>query len=37
MEMARERVHRAMLLRKGALAIAREVFTRKDTFEAIAC
>jgi len=36
MEMAKQRVHRAMLLRKGALAIAREAFARKDTFEAIA-
>jgi glutamate dehydrogenase (NAD(P)+) len=36
MEIAKERVHRAMLLRKGALAIAREAFARKDTFEAIA-
>ncbi|HEX7032353.1 MAG TPA: Glu/Leu/Phe/Val dehydrogenase dimerization domain-containing protein [Nitrososphaera sp.] len=36
MELARQRVHRAMLLRKGALAIAREAFARKDTFEAIA-
>lgn len=36
MEIAKERVHRAMLLRRGALAIAREAFARKDTFEAIA-
>jgi glutamate dehydrogenase (NAD(P)+) len=36
MEFAKQRVHRAMLLRRGALAIAREAFTRKDTFEAIA-
>jgi glutamate dehydrogenase (NAD(P)+) len=35
MEIAKERVHRAMLLRRGALAIAREAFARKDTFEAI--
>ncbi|MDQ3835657.1 MAG: Glu/Leu/Phe/Val dehydrogenase [Thermoproteota archaeon] len=34
MEIAKERVHRAMLLRRGALAIAREAFARKDTFEA---
>jgi glutamate dehydrogenase (NAD(P)+) len=36
MEIAKERVHRAMLLRRGALAIAREAFARKDTFESIA-
>jgi glutamate dehydrogenase (NAD(P)+) len=36
MEIAKQRVHRAMLLRRGALAIAREAFARKDTFEAIA-
>lgn len=36
MEIAKQRVHRAMLLRRGALAIAREAFARKDTFEAMA-
>lgn len=36
MEIAKQRVHRAMLLRRGALAIARKAFARKDTFEAIA-
>ncbi len=35
MDTAKQRVHRAMLLRRGALAIAREAFARKDTFEAI--
>lgn len=36
MDIAKERVHRAMFLRRGALEIAREAFARKDTFEAIA-
>jgi glutamate dehydrogenase (NAD(P)+) len=36
LEIAKERVHRAMLLRRGALAIAREAYARKDTFDAIA-
>ncbi len=36
MEIAKQRVHRPMLLRRDALAIAREAFARKDTFEAIA-
>jgi glutamate dehydrogenase (NAD(P)+) len=35
MDIATQRVYRAMLLRRGALAIAREAFARKDTFEAI--
>jgi glutamate dehydrogenase (NAD(P)+) len=35
MDIAKQRVHRAMLLRRGALTIAREAFARKDTFEAI--
>jgi glutamate dehydrogenase (NAD(P)+) len=35
MDIAKQRVYRAMLLRRGALAIAREAFARKDTFEAI--
>jgi len=35
MDLAKQRVHRAMLLRRGALAIAREAFARKDAFEAI--
>jgi glutamate dehydrogenase (NAD(P)+) len=35
MDIAKQRVHRAMLLRRGALAIAREAFARKDAFEAI--
>jgi glutamate dehydrogenase (NAD(P)+) len=35
MDIATQRVHRAMLLRRGALTIAREAFARKDAFEAI--
>ncbi len=35
-EMAKQRVHRAMLLRRGAVAKAREAFAREEIFEAIA-
>jgi hypothetical protein len=35
MDIATQRVHRAMLLRRGALTIAREAFARKDAFEAM--
>jgi glutamate dehydrogenase (NAD(P)+) len=35
-EMAKQRVRRAMLLRKGAVAKAREAFAREEIFEAIA-
>ena len=35
MEIAEQRVLRAMLLRRGALEIALEAFAWKDTFEGI--
>jgi glutamate dehydrogenase (NAD(P)+) len=35
MDIAKQRVYRAMLLRRGAFATAQDAFARKDTFEAI--